>query len=913
MGSKKKSTIGHRYYTSVHMVLGAGPWDSIYQIRYGGKVAWRGGISAGDLTIAAPALFGGDSGEGGIAGVVEVLPGDRSQPINAHLAAYQGAVSPAYRGVESLVFKNMYWGNSPYYKPVRVLGSRIHTPLDGASEREGDGGGSQWYPEAAAIANNWNAPAYVYIALDVSGSMDAATFGVARGGVYDLLVSLEGQYIQGKIVAYSNAAGVNDSIEFGFGSVGGALAWLGGLAPDADPAVVPDAAYALAPMESFFPPRMPAQNRAIIIAGGVLANAEAAAATYAEFLDWFNTPYSFGSGDAVYLMGWGVGAIRNLPLVTNWGAQVAAADAAAFAAQIEFAIALEERPIFYDMNPAHIVREVLTSVIHGKGADPNSIDDISFRAAADTFFAESFGISCFWSGEQDADQFIDGVLQVADARLYIHPRTGLWTLKPIRADYDVGALPVLGPSDIRKVENYKRPQPEELPNSVSVTYWDISEESVATVMNDDPAMVAQAGQIKSISRDYTGHVTSANLALRLAQRDRLVAGSPLLTATLTCMRANASELMPGDAFLFVWPQYHDGAIIMRVRSTRRGGLLSNRVIIEAVEDVFTLEDGINDFGVAPPLWSDPTRAPLAPPVTLAVEAPYWELVQRFGESQTDDLLGRAPDAGMVLATASYRDNAVFARIFEGGDEWPLTADLCNTGVLLEDVPRGDMEMRIQWVRTPTAGEHFQLGDELLVFYSIDGDGNTVAGRGVLDTVPVEVHAAGATAWAWDSAAVTNEIEHAGGESITLRASVANQSQESAQGMPALVTFNSRAIRPYPPGRLRFNDDPLPASLPFEDVIVTWAHRDRLTQTAGGDIVNTIEGSIGPEPGTTYNIRVYSNDSESALLLEVTGLTGTSYTMTPGSEWAAGVVFELESERDGYVSWQKHSIELVFSS
>jgi hypothetical protein len=85
-----------------------------------------------------------------------------------------------------------------------------------------------------------------------------------------------------------------------------------------------------------------------------------------------------------------------------------------------------------DMNPAHIIYECLTDRTWGRGYSSAEIDDVSFRAAADTLYAENFGLSILWDQQQDIEAFIERILQHIDGSIYVSPRTGLFTLKLIR-------------------------------------------------------------------------------------------------------------------------------------------------------------------------------------------------------------------------------------------------------------------------------------------------------------------------------------------------------------------------------------------------------------------------------------------------------------------------------------------------
>ena len=112
-----------------------------------------------------------------------------------------------------------------------------------------------------------------------------------------------------------------------------------------------------------------------------------------------------------------------------------------------------------DMNPAHIIYEVLTSYQFGLGMASGDIDAASFTAAADTLYAEGFGLSLFWDGEQSAEDFINYILQHIDGVLYHKPASGQLTLKLARDDYVLASLPILDASNIVRVERFSQPLP----------------------------------------------------------------------------------------------------------------------------------------------------------------------------------------------------------------------------------------------------------------------------------------------------------------------------------------------------------------------------------------------------------------------------------------------------------------------
>jgi hypothetical protein len=83
-----------------------------------------------------------------------------------------------------------------------------------------------------------------------------------------------------------------------------------------------------------------------------------------------------------------------------------------------------------------------------------------------------------------------------------------------------------------------------------------------------------------------------------------------------------------------------------------------------------------------------------------------------------------------------------------------------------------------------------------------------------------------------------------------------------------VILDRRALRPLPPGRVQGNGSyaPDPRALIDGDVALTWAHRDRLTQTSPV-IADYTAASIGPEPGVTYALEIRWVDPDTGAQVE----------------------------------------------
>ncbi|SFB46012.1 hypothetical protein SAMN04244571_02962, partial [Azotobacter beijerinckii] len=167
------------------------------------------------------------------------------------------------------------------------------------------------------------------------------------------------------------------------------------------------------------------------------------------------------------------------------------------------------------------------------------------------------------------------------------------------------------------------------------------------------------------------------------------------------------------------------------------------------------------------------------------------------------------------------------------------------------------------------------------------------------TVPAS-HAAGARLWFLDDETAIDPTEYA--PSVTVQARLLTQTSEG-QLDPALAAVDSlltaqRQGRPYPPGQVRIGGASYPASV-TGDVVLSWAHRDRLLQA--DQLIDTAQGSIGPESGTTYSARLLRADTLAELTSQ-TGIAGTTATLS--TTYVGEVIAELWSVRDGLDSHQR---------
>jgi hypothetical protein len=208
-----------------------------------------------------------------------------------------------------------------------------------------------------------------------------------------------------------------------------------------------------------------------------------------------------------------------------------------------------------------------------------------------------------------------------------------------------------------------------------------------------------------------------------------------------------------------------------------------------------------------------------------------------------------------------------------------------------------------------------IDTELFAVKAINALAGTVTvDRGVLDTVPMK-HAAGARIYFVEGSQFFNTTQYLSGEIVQTKVLPATRLGMLPEASTSAISypFAHRQVRPYAPGRARVNGFDYSVASITGAVTVTWAHRNRLMQTVY--LVTQGESSIGPEPGTTYTVRIYGEAG--TLKHTETGITGTGWTYPISTEITESglnrpnekLTVKIEAVRDGYTSWQSQEIAI----
>lgn len=560
------------------------------------------------------------------------------------------------------------------------------------------------------------------------------------------------------------------------------------------------------------------------------------------------------------------------------------------------------------MNPAHIVYECLTNRDWGGGMDRSRLDDTSFRAAADALYAEGFGLCLRWNRQDSVSSLLQTVLDHIGGNLYLSRFDGTFHLTLIRDDYVADSLPLFDEdSGLLGIDEDDNAASSGSANELIVKWHDPIKDEDRQWRERNLAAIQSDGQTLSTTLEFPG-LPTVELAGRVAVRELRQRAASLKRFKVRLDRRGYS-LEPGQPFRIRSLKRGIDNLVVRAGRIEDGSLDAGTITITAVQDVFGLPAS-SMTTVQPSGWVRPDSTPAAVVTRRLFEQSYRDLAQSTDAANlalVDATACRLVSVA-VKPTSLSLGYAMETRV--GSAAWVDQADggFCPSGLLVSALGPSDTAFTLTGgsdLDFVTVGGAALLDDEIVRIDAFDP--LTLSGtlaRGCVDTVPAS-HTAGAHLWFVEGEAATDPTEYAPGATVQARLLT-----QTSQGQldPVLASVDSltmaqRQGRPYPPGLLRINGSAYTASV-SGDVVVTWAHRDRLLQA--DQLVDTSQGSIGPEAGTTYSARLLRADTQ-AVLVSQTGIAGTTATLS--TTYVGSVIVELWAVRDGLESWQRWRYQL----
>lgn len=582
----------------------------------------------------------------------------------------------------------------------------------------------------------------------------------------------------------------------------------------------------------------------------------------------------------------------------------------------------ENGGLIYAMNPAHILYEINTNPEWGRGMPADLIDENSFVAAANQLCDEGFGLCLPWFRQENIREFIPVIIDHIGATQYLDRETGKLTLRLIRDDYDPDDLPLFTPTTglIDILDDDASGEDTAYNEIVIVGFDPVTKEDIQVRVHNLAAIQSQE-EIISNTINYKG-LPTRELCARVAQRE-LKVQIPLRRMSVVLDR-RGWRLAPGMPFRVSHPEKGIENLILRAGEVRDGTLDDGKITVKAVQDIFGMPE-TSFVSFAPSEWSPPNFTP-APPS----ESSMYEVNWRDYYLRSDQADRNAIDEGTSYVALLAKDPEdvltqgydVLTRPDGGTFERRATVGFTNWLELSADIGPLDTSFTVatdnveRFVAEYLPGMVIMIDDEQLELTTFDDDTRlATVKRGVADTIPAS-HGAGTTIWLIDDEIGIDGQEYQDGETVFGKALTRTSTAvlAEADALEVSVVVSQRLFRPYPPGNVRVDGVSIyEIAGIYAEPVLTWTHRNRITQA---DVpVGHGEGSVSPEDGTTYNIRIYAADGTTLLREDDVGLVDTwTYTSTLQSEdgLPSSVWIELESVRDTIASQFLYRFEVVLA-
>lgn len=575
------------------------------------------------------------------------------------------------------------------------------------------------------------------------------------------------------------------------------------------------------------------------------------------------------------------------------------------------------------MNGAHMLYEINTNPEWGRGMPADLLDENSYVAAANTLCSEGLGLCIPWFRQENIKEFIPVIINHIGGVQYVDRETGKMTLRLIRGDYDPDDLPLFTPdTGLLDVIDDDASGEETSYNEIVVKGFDPTTKEDIMVRVHNLAAIQSQGEIISNTIEYRGLATR-DLCARVALRE-LKVQMPLRKMNVILDR-RGWRIAPGMPFRISHPAKGINNMILRAGEVNDGTLTDGKVTVKSVQDIFGMPE--TSF-ITPPGsgWTPPSFTAIPPAETRMYEV-NWRDYYRVTSAADQD----AVDAGASFVALLAKDPPnvqtqgfdVLTSLTSGtyNTDEVSTVGFTNWLNLFADIGPLDTELEVeedniaQFVQEFVAGMAVLIDDEQLEFVAFD-DVTRLATvkRGVADTIPA-AHEAGTTIWLIDDELGADGDEYQDGETVYGKALTRTSTDVLDQSAATEVSIevNQRVFRPYPPGDVQVDAESiyLIGNAEHAEPVLTWTHRDRKLQA--DMLVAHEDGSVGPEPGTTYNIRVYGPDGTTLLRETDVGLVDTwtyDATMQSADGNPVRVWIELESVRDELASHFLYRFKVV---
>jgi len=904
MGGSKSQTVGYTYFKGFMAVIG-NRIERLLDINPD-KKGWiltpeqKQQLKAGraSVFIDRPSLFGGDKKEGGWIGVIDVYVGEDGQPQNTYLAKQIDEDVSAYPNLSYLVFHAQdsldkgfqLVSMSGMMKEFMLWVKRIHVKNDGST---------QWYDLKSEIDS------YKYEVFPKYTCEDGKKLPIKseyyfyndstnythEDGMYDSVISGEIIWDDANHLFDPNRIVSNTARQFNYGEPNGTI--------------LQDTKSILTKIGSG------ALKLTIDLA--IQTNDSSFNIGGVNIIE--NELISSGDGFDLYKIVAVWDGNSDAIIQTSSKGYAKSTSSGGFTTGINLGIELAPidgehivEVIGLDINPIHKIREILTDYT-AMGKPESDVNDENFRKMADRIFDEKLGIS--WCIQQKScKEALEELEYHIEGGVRINRQTGLYEVILFRDD-------LLNLDDALHFDesNIKSFQPdiinaEDQINAVNVSFYDREN------IKDSSFSLSDLGSFHTIDHENAEdlkfpYFMNRRNAEKVANWKLKQLSTMAWKGTFTTGKYEARKLNKYDVVLISWKSKNIVNLPVRVMNINLGNGRDNTVTLDFVEVVPYSNISYSSINV------DPNPNPILPPQSnssIVFEMPYFEAVQRMGQTSVDTELANNPEIGyLMVAAIKPQNNSLSALLYTDGGSNTLdlleevgVVDYCATCTLDQNISRTDSSFAVKTVKDLSRvklGTLVQVDEELLVYESYDTETKIlIVKRGALDTIP-KPHFKDAVFYFWDDSSGLDQTVYVDGETVHAKVLTTTPSGVENLGTSAvrILEIKGRANRPYPPANIKINGYYYPEqTIVTNNIDLNWVDRNRVQQT-GGSILGFYDDGVTRESNVTYSLEL---SSENVVLYSQENLSANSHSI-PSSVLVPNKAHKLKiwSVRDSFESYQ----------
>lgn len=473
---------------------------------------------------------------------------------------------------------------------------------------------------------------------------------------------------------------------------------------------------------------------------------------------------------------------------------------------------IEKVAIGQDMNPIHIIREVLTcsDPQWGMNISPNQIDEDSFKNAADKLYEEKLGLSFLWDKSGSASSFLQDIYKHINCFLIRDRKTNKYKIRLVRPDYSFDKLRILNENEIASIVKYTKSEAHDLYNQLTIKYWDRERRKQGAITGSNTALYDLVGIVNAETITYQGCCTE-ELANRLLARDLQTLCTPLASLTIKATR-ECFDLELGDVLRVQLKDDNVPDVAYRIIEQKYDEA-ANYTEIKLMQDIFGYPKSIN--ANSNKFDTNIIGKPLPAKNIKLFELSKLDIFKVYGIEISNRITQSETAYGIFVERAGTESSYEVVRLVAGQYLNQGSGDFNKTSLLIEDINYIDLKIKVPTISVFDIGDTILINNERLYITGAENDTTLIVKRGVEDT-QISKHKAGDLIYFVENYFTSNDLINTSKQYLKILPSNSIETLDMNKAVENTIDLIGRHVYPYPPQNIKINNEYFPQSVEIKN-------------------------------------------------------------------------------------------------